>query len=82
MKKGFLGGIVLAVIIVIGVIVLGFCTTKVPAGYVAVQYNMNGGVEDEVLTQGWHIVPPTVKTTLYTVGIEQSYLTSGNVGDS
>lgn len=61
---------------------LALCTTRVPAGYVAVQYNMNGGVKDEVLTQGWHLVSPTTKTTLYTVGIEQSYLTAGNNGDS
>lgn len=82
MKKGALGGIVLAVIIVI-VLILGImCTTKVPAGYVAVQYSMNGGVKDGVLSQGWHIVPPTVKTTLYSVGLEQSYLTSGKNGDS
>lgn len=82
MKKGLLGGITLGIIIVITVIMLGLCTTRVPAGYVAVQYNMNGGVEDKVLTQGWHLVSPTVKTTLYTVGIEQSYLTSDDKGDS
>lgn len=82
MKKGFLGGIVLAVLIVFGVIMTALCTTRVPAGYVAVQYSMNGGVKDEVLTQGWHIVSPTTKTTLYTIGIEQSYLTAGENGDS
>lgn len=65
-RKGLLGGIVLALAIIIGVIMLAFCTTRVPAGYVAVQYNMNGGVKDEVLTQGWHLVSPTTKTTLYT----------------
>lgn len=82
MKKGFLGGIVLAVLIVFGVIMTALCTTRVPAGYVAVQYNMNGGVKDEVLTQGWHVVSPATKTTLYTIGIEQSYLTAGENGDS
>lgn len=82
MKKGFLGGIVLAVLIIFGVIMTALCTTRVPAGYVAVQYNMNGGVKDEVLTQGWHVVLPTTKTTLYTIGIEQSYLTAGENGDS
>lgn len=81
-RKGLLGGIVLALVIIVGVIMLALCTTRVPAGYVAVQYNMNGGVKDEVLTQGWHLVSPTTKTTLYTVGIEQSYLTAGNNGDS
>lgn len=82
MKKGLLGGITLGVIIVLGVILMGMCTVRVPAGYVAVQYNMSGGVKDEVLTQGWHITSPMIKTTLYTVGIEQSYLTSENKGDS
>lgn len=81
-RKGLLGGVVLALAIIIGVIMLALCTTRVPAGYVAVQYNMNGGVKDEVLTQGWHLVSPTTKTTLYTVGIEQSYLTAGDNGDS
>lgn len=81
-RKGLLGGIVLAFVMIVGIILLALCTTRVPAGYVAVQYSMNGGVKDEVLTQGWHLVSPTVKTTLYTVGIEQSYLTSGNNGDS
>lgn len=41
-RKGLLGGIVLALVIIIGVIMLALCTTRVPAGYVAVQYNMNG----------------------------------------
>ena len=81
-RKGLLGGVTLAIIIIIVIVLSGFCTTRVPAGYVAVQYNINGGVKDEVLTQGWHIVSPTVKTTLYTVGIEQSYLTSDDKGDS
>lgn len=81
-KSGLVGGITLAVIIIVGIILAAMCTTRVPAGYVAVQYNVNGGVKDDVLTQGWHFVPPTVKTTLYTVGIEQSYLTAGSNGDS
>ena len=84
MKKrvGFIGGVTLAVILVVVLGLIVMCTTRVPAGYVAVQYSMNGGVKDVVLTQGWHIVPPTVKTTLYTVGIEQSYLSSDKKGDS
>lgn len=81
-KSGLIGGITLAVVIIVGIILAAMCTTRVPAGYVAVQYNVNGGVKDEVLTQGWHFVSPTIKTTLYTVGIEQSYLTAGDNGDS
>lgn len=82
MKKGSIGAISLAVIIVIGLICTAMCSTRVPAGYVAVKYRMNGGIADDVLGQGWHIVPPTVKTTLYSIGIEQSYLTATDDGDS
>lgn len=81
-RRGMLGGIVLGVALIICAIIVVLCVTRVPAGYVAVQYSMNGGVKDEVLTQGFHLVPPTIKTTLYTVGLEQSYLTSDDRGDS
>lgn len=81
-RKGLVGGITLGVLIIFGVIMLWFCTTRVPAGYIAVQYNVNGGIEGDVLEQGWHIKPPTVKTTLYSIGLEQSYLTSEDKGDS
>lgn len=83
MRKSRLGvGIGFIFVAIVIVLILALCTTKVPAGYVAVQYKMNGGVMDEVLSQGFHITSPTIKTSLYTVGIEQSYLTSGSQGDS
>ena len=82
MKKGLLGGIGLAVVIVAGLICIAKCTVRVPAGYIAVEYKMNGGISKNVLTQGWHVISPTVKTSLYSVGIEQSYLTSEDKGDS
>ena len=81
-SKGLIGGIVLGVIIIICLIVGFSCAKKVPAGYVGIVYSMNGGVSDDVLTQGWHLVSPTKQVTLYSVGIEQSYLTSGDNGDS
>ena len=80
--KGFVGSIVTGVVIVL-VIICGFaCTERIPAGYVGVVYNMNGGVEDEVLTQGWKIVSPTKNVTLYSIALEQSYMTKGEQGDS
>ena len=82
MKKGYIGGIVLAVVLVIGLIVGFSCAEKVPAGYIGIQYSMNGGVSDDVLTQGWHLVSPTKEVVLYSIGIEQSYLTAGEDGDS
>lgn len=81
-NKGFIGGIILGIIIVCGVICGFLCAKKVPAGYVGIVYSMNGGISDDILTQGWHIVSPTKEVTLYSVGIEQSYLTAGEDGDS
>ena len=81
-NKGMIGGIVTGAVLVIALIVFFACMKKVPAGYVGIIYSMDGGVSDEVLTQGWHFVGPTKEVTLYSVGIEQSYLTSGKDGDS
>lgn len=82
MSKGGIGATIIAVIMAIAIVIICMCVCQVPAGYVAVQYNMNGGIRDEVLTQGWHLVPITVHTTNYTVGLEQSYLTASSKGDS
>ena len=82
MRNGFVGAVVLFVLIIGGLIFGLMCTEKVPTGYVGVVYNMNGGVDGEVLSQGWHIVAPTKKVTEYSIGLEQSYLTSENKGDS
>lgn len=80
--KAKVGAIVTGVLLLFAVIVFFMMMEKVPAGYVGIVYNMSGGVSDEVLTQGWHIVSPTKEVTLYSIGIEQSYLTAGEDGDS
>jgi len=54
MSKGKLGAVLLALVMIVGVICAFSCLERVPAGYVGVVYNMNGGVDGEVLTQGWH----------------------------
>lgn len=81
-KRGIIGGIITAVVLIALLIGAIVCLEKVPAGYVGVVYNMNGGVDGEVLTQGWHLVAPTKKVTTYSIGLEQSYLTSEEKGDS
>lgn len=80
--SGRIGAVILALIMVLALVGGIACLEKVPAGYVGVVYNMNGGVDGEVLTQGWHLVAPTKKVTTYSIGIEQSYLTSDKKGDS
>lgn len=82
MKKGTIGAVFLGIVMFVGIILGFMCMERVPAGYVGVVYNMSGGVDGEVLTQGWHLVSPTKKVTTYSIGIEQSYLTSENKGDS
>lgn len=82
MNKGKIGAIVAGIVIFVLLITGIKCMEKVPAGYVGIVYSMSGGISDQVLTQGWHLVSPTKDVTLYSVGIEQSYLTSGSDGDS
>ena len=80
--KGIIGGIATGFVIIV-LIVCGFkCTERIPAGYVGVVYNMNGGIEKDVLRQGWKLVSPTKTITLYSTALEQSYMTKGDVGDS
>ena len=82
MRNGAIGALILAVLIIFGLFLGIMCTEKIPTGYVGVVYNMSGGVDGEVLSQGWHLVSPTKKVTTYSIGIEQSYLTSEDKGDS
>ena len=82
MKKGFIGATFLGIIFIVGIILCFMCMERVPAGYVGVVYDMSGGVDGEILSQGWHLVAPTKKVTTYSIGIEQSYLTSEDKGDS
>lgn len=82
MKSKKVGAAFVGVVIIAGLLFVAKSTVKVPAGYVSVLYNINGGVKDKVLTQGWHFKAPTTKATMYTVGLEQSYLTASDKGDS
>lgn len=81
-KNGKVGGVTIGVILVLGILGLILFTTKIPAGYAGIVYNMNGGIEEDVRHQGWSIVPPTKTVTKYTVAREQSYMTKDKRGDS
>lgn len=80
--KNIVGAVAIALALILALIGVIVCLEKIPAGYVGVVYNMSGGVDGEVLTQGWHVVSPTKKVTTYSIGLEQSYLTSEDKGDS
>lgn len=66
-----------SVMIGAGVVVLGigFLTsiTTVDPGYNGIIYNRNGGVEEETLGQGWHLVSPLKKVIRYPVSTETAY---------
>lgn len=76
MSKGKIGSTIIGLLIIGGAVGSFICTEKIPAGYVGVQYSMRGGVQDEILTQGWHIVAPTKKVTTYSVATEQLYMSA------
>lgn len=84
-KTGLIGGIMLGVLLLFSLIAAVVCMEIIPAGYVGVVYSMNGGVQDDLLTQGFHIVSPTKKVKLFTIGNEQLILTKdereGSKGD-
>lgn len=82
MKSGKTGLFALIAIIIVGLIIISSLIVTVPNGTVAVKYSINGGVQDEIYTQGWHFKSPSVKTTEYSIGLKQSYLTSDKTGDS
>ena len=73
-RKGLIGGASFALILLAVVLFTTMCIEKIPNGYCGVQYSMNGGVKDEVLTQGWKVVAPTVKVKEFTVANEQLVL--------
>ena len=83
-KTGLIGRIMLGGLLLFSPIA-AVCMEIIPAGYVGVVYSMNGGVQDELLTQGFHIVSPTKKVKLFTIGNEQLILTKdkreGSKGD-
>ena len=68
---------IVALIVVIAIIGGVFCVCsmeRIGAGEVGVVYSMKGGVEDETLSQGWHIVAPTKKVKEFTISNEQLLL--------
>lgn len=84
-EKGLIGAITTAVIVFVALICTITCVEKVPVGYEAVVYNINGGVSGETLDSGWHVVSPTKKVKNFTISNEQIILSKdsreGSEGD-
>lgn len=72
-------GIIAAIVVVFFIFI--FCVYKVSPGYSAVVYNMDGGLEDEVLGQGYHVLMPWKKATPYPVSTESVFYKKATDGD-
>ena len=79
---GKIGAIVVGVVIAFLLVSLIICIEKIPVGYEGVVYSMSGGVQDETLQQGWHLVSPTKKVKTFTISNEQLILTRDKRKDS
>lgn len=69
-KKGLIGAIVTAIVLIAVVVGVIMCIEKIPVGYEAVVYNINGGVSGETLGTGWHVVSPTKKVKNFTISVD------------
>lgn len=74
-KSGFIGAVVVGIVLFFALICVVVCIEKIPVGYEGVQYSISGGVKDETLSQGWHVVSPTIKVKEFTISNEQLILT-------
>jgi hypothetical protein len=69
--------------ILIGMLVLAVvafaCITRIGPGYAGVIYNMDGGIQDETLGQGFHMVAPWKHVSEYPISTETVYYTKNSV---
>ena len=78
MNKGLgIGGITVALFFL--VVVSFFCINRIGPGYAGVVYNMDGGIEDTTLSQGFHFVAPWKHVSEYPISTETVYYTKNKV---
>ena len=75
MNERRIGNAFIALIFVFIAILVFMCTNKIAPGYAGVVYNMDGGVEDDVLPQGYHMVAPWKSVIEYPISTETVYYT-------
>ncbi|MCM3791238.1 prohibitin family protein [Domibacillus indicus] len=69
-NKKVLGGSLVALALILGLALLSMFIEKIPNGYVGVVYSPNGGVQEDTLGQGWHVVGLFDKVTIYPVRMQ------------
>ena len=69
------------ILVVMGIALAGMlmCVTRIGPGYAGVIYNMDGGIEDETLSQGFHLVAPWKHVSEYPISTETVYYTKNSV---
>lgn len=80
MRKGKIGGILAAAVLIIVLAGAITCMETVETGNVGVVYSMRNGVESETLPQGWHIIAPTKKVKQFPIS-QQQIVFSNNPSD-
>ncbi|WP_026221755.1 MULTISPECIES: prohibitin family protein [Bacillaceae] len=81
-NKKVLGGSIVAIALILGIALLTLFIEKIPNGYVGVVYSPNGGVQDETLGQGWHLVGLFDKVTVYPIRMQTVNYTDIQVATS
>lgn len=55
------------------------CVNRIGPGYAGVVYNVDGGIENETLSQGFHLVAPWKHVSEYPISTETVYYTKNSV---
>jgi prohibitin 1 len=76
------GGIIVGAIILLSAVITPLFITTIEAGHAGVVYNRNGGLEDQTLGQGWHVVSPFKRITEYPIATETVEYKDVKVGTS
>lgn len=83
-NKGLIiGGVLIggAVVVTLLTFLITGSFVRIDAGEVGVVYNVNGGVQEDVLTQGFHILSPMENVNKFNISQEQLLLTSDKPSD-
>ena len=79
MEERNVGLVGILVGMVIFVVAAFMCVTRIGPGYAGVIYNVDGGIEDETLSQGFHMVAPWKHVSEYPISTETVYYAKNSV---
>ena len=77
-QKQLMGTIWVTVAFIVVMLLVYMCTYRIGPGFAGVIYNANGGVQEDTLSQGWHVVFPWQSVIEYPVSTETVSYSKGN----